>query len=73
MTAMPQQTTTEAATDTTTEGAATATTTAELPIYQGLLDESDQATRETVIAQQGEGHAPSSDTTDSDDPLGRHR
>lgn len=62
MTAMPQQNAT-----------GTTTTTAELPIYQRLLDESDAATRETVIAQQGEGHAPSNDSDDADDSLGRHR
>lgn len=31
---------------------------ATLPIYQGLLDDVDQGTRDTVIAQQGEGHEP---------------
>lgn len=62
MTAMPQQDT-----------RATPTTTTELPIYQRLLDESDQATRETVIAQQGEGRPSVADATDSDDDAGRHR
>lgn len=60
MTAMPQQST-------------PVTTSTELPIYQGLLDESDRATRETVVAQQGEGRVSADDAPESDDPLGRHR
>lgn len=49
----------------------TATST-ELPIYQRLLDEADPGMRETIIAQQGEGHARPSDTLGGDDALGRH-
>lgn len=45
----------------------------ELPIYQRLLDESDPGTRDTVIAQQGEGHAPKNGAAVADDDgLGRH-
>lgn len=55
MTSMPQQ----------------AAVSTELPIYQQLLDESDSGTRETVIAQQGEGQIrPGS--TPNDDAFGRH-
>lgn len=51
-----------------------ATVSTELPIYQQLLDEADPDMRETIIAQQGEGHARPGDTAAaSDDALGRHR